>query len=238
MATVQTPGGTFLQMQSALSDAPVPRRSVGQKRARPSSMEIVSTVPSQTVRTITRMPLKRRKTSIYKGLYNFKRTFDVGAGTLVTDGVNPTLSAFNFSMNDMPGYTELTGLFDFYKLKGVRVRVLPYYQSDSNSTGSVNNSRNPPIFYAIDRSDSTAPATVSELLEYQDHKISNVWKGFDVYVKGPKFADATSAARGGWVATSNATLNWFGLKVAIPPTGVANAFYVIMTYYVSCKDPK
>jgi len=141
-------------------------------------------------------------------------------------------------MSDMPGYTELTALFDFYKLTGVLVRVLPYKQTDSNSVGSTNNSFNPPIFYAVDRSDGNAPGTVDEILENQDHKISSVWKGFKCYVKAPKFADATAAARGGWVATTNPNLNWFGLKVAIPAAGSATAFYVTWTYYVQCKDPK
>lgn len=215
-----------------------PVKMTGAKRKRGQEMEIVSTAPSQMVRTITRVPLKRRKGNPYAQLHNFKRTFDVGASTMVTDPLNPTFFAFNFSMNDMPGYTELTALFDFYKLKGVRVRALPYLQDMSNSVSSLNNVRNPPIFYAIDRSDSTAPSTVAEVLEYQDHKISSVWKGFDVYIRSPKFADATSAVRGGWVATSNATLNWFGLKVAIPATGVSTQFYLVFTFYVSCKDPK
>lgn len=210
-------------------------RRAGNKRPRPASMEVVTEKPTQTVRTITRLAPKKRK-SVYAGVYKFKRTYNFG--TVSSDGINFYGNAFNFSMNDMPGYTELTGLFDFYKLTGVKFRFIPYYQDMSNSVGSTNNSRNPPIFYAIDRSDSTSPATVDELLEYNDHKISNVWKGFQCWIPNPKFADATSAMRGGFVATSNPSLNWYGLKVAIPPTGVANSWYVVMTYYVSCKDPK
>lgn len=207
------------------------------KRARPKSMEITETTPvSQSIRTITRrIPGRRRR----KGttIYPFKRTYDLGASFLTTDGVNPTLTAWNFSMNDMPGYTELTSLFDFYKLTGVLVRVMPYKQTDSNSVGSTNNSFNPPIFYAVDTSDNTAPASVSALLEFDDHKIANVWSGFKVFIR-PKFADATSAQRGGWVACDNPSLNWYGLKIAIPAAGAATAFYVTWTYYVKCKDPK
>ena len=65
-----------------------------------------------------------------------------------------------------------------------------------------------------------------------------VYKGFSIYIPNPKFADATSAERGGWVATSNPSLNWYGLKYAIPPTQVICQFYVVVTYYVACKDPK
>lgn len=212
-------------------------KRTGQKRSR-QEMEIVSQVPSQTVRQITRFPMRRRGRRSTRAIHNFKRTFAVGAGTLTTDGINSTYVGWNFSMNDMPGYTELTSLYDFYKLNGVLVRVIPYQQTQSVSIGSVNNATNTPIFYAIDRSDSTAPGTVGEVLEYQDHKIATSYRGFNLYVKAPKFADATSAVRGGWVSTSNATLNWNGLKIAIPPTGNANSFYVTWTFYVSCKDPK
>lgn len=211
--------------------------STGRKRNRPRSMEIseISQTP-RTIRTITRVPL-RRKTPRSEKIYPFKRTYDLGALFLTTDGINPTYSAWNFSMNDMPGYTELTSLFDFYKLTGVLVRVMPYKQTDSNSVSSTNNSFNPPIFYAVDHSDSTAPTTVGEILEYDDHKIANVFTGFKIFIR-PKFADATSAQRGGWVATSNPSQNWYGLKIAIPAAGAATAFYVTWTYYVKCKQPK
>jgi len=193
---------------------------------------------TQTVRTIARMPNKRYRRSNYRSVHHFKRTYNAGASTITCDGINPTLLALNFSMNDMPGYGELTSLYDFYRLRGVTVTALPYQQNMSNSISSVNNARNAPIFYAIDRSDTTAPSTVEEVLEYQDHKISNVWAGFKIYVKNPKFADNTSGERGGWVATSNPVLNWYGLKVSIPPTGVATSFYLLYTIYISCKDPK
>ena len=35
------------------------------------------------------------------------------------------------------------------------------------------------------------------------------------------YITATSAERGGFVATSNPSLNWYGLKIAIPPTRVS-----------------
>lgn len=209
------------------------------KRARPASIEMVESTPvSQTIRQITRVPLKRTKRLSSRTIHSFKRTFDYGSSGIVTDGINPSFGAFNFSMNDMPGYTELTNLFDFYKLSGVLFHCIPYKQTDSNSVGTTNNTFQQPIFYTIDRSDGSAPTSIGEVLENNDHKISTVWKGFKIYIPNPKFSDATSAVRGGWVATSNPSLNWFGLKYAIPPTNAATSFYVVITYYVKCKDPK
>lgn len=167
-------------------------------------------------------------------VYTFKRSHNFGTGTTVS--LTPTLVAQNYSLNDLPNYAEFTALFDFYKITGIRIRLLPY-QTESNSTGTVNNAANVPIFHVVDTSDATAPTTVEELCEYQDHKISNLYSGFDVYFK-PKFADATSATRDGWVVTTNPSLNYFGFKYAIPPTTNSMTFYIVVTYYLSFKDPK
>ena len=154
-----------------------------------------------------------------------------------TSNINPFLEAFNFSLQDVPGYTDFSGLFDFYKITGIRFKAIPYLQADSNSVGTTNNSGNPPIFYAVDTNDGNVPVSVNSVLEYQDHKIATVWKGFTIYFK-PKFSDATQAQRGGWVSTNNVTLDWYGLKVAIPPTVTNTKFYVVITFYIACKDPK
>lgn len=142
----------------------------------------------------------------------------------------------NFSLNDMPGFSEITSMYDFYKITGVKYQWIPY-QTESISTGSVNNVANVPIFYCVDTSDSGLPTSVNEVCEYNDHKIARVMRGFSVYFK-PKFTDATSAQRDGWVSTVNSSLNWAGLKIAIPPTTNAMTYYILWTVYIKCKDPK
>lgn len=176
----------------------------------------------------------RRALAAAQKTHRFKRTYNVGTST--TNAVTNTLVAANFSLNDLPGYTEFTALYDYYKITGVKFALIPY-QTQSNSVSSLNNAANVPIFYAVDTSDSTAPTTVEEICEYQDHKIARLYDGFSHYFK-PKFTDATSASRDGWISTSNPTLNWFGIKFAIPPTANAMTYYQVWTIYIQCKDPK
>lgn len=185
-------------------------------------------------RKTSRVPIPRQ--IMYRGpkKYDFKRTWNAGTGATVA--LTPLLYAANFSLNDIPGYLEFTNLFDYYRINGIRFRLFPY-QTQSNSTGTVNNAGNVPIFYAVDTTDATPPTTVEEILEYQDHKIVSLYDGIDCYIK-PKFSDATSAQRGGWVACTNPSLNWFGFKLAIPPTTNAMTYYLVWTFYVSFKDPK
>ena len=167
-------------------------------------------------------------------VYSFKRTYNLGTGA--TSALTPTLNGSNYSLNDLPGYLEFTNLFDYYKITGIRVRLIPY-QTQSNSTGTVNNASNVPIFYVVDTSDNTPPASVEELCEYENCKITNLYSGFDIFFR-PKFADATSASRDGWVACSNPSLNYYGFKYAIPPTVNNMTFYTVVSFYVSFKDPK
>ena len=180
-----------------------------------------------------RVPARKGRNP-YSAVHFFKRTYNYGID-LATETINPTLEAYNFSLNDIPGYTDFTGLFDYYKITGIRIKAIPYLQTDSNSVGTTNNSGNPPIFYVVDTNDGSSPVSVNAICEYNDHKISTVWKGFDVYFK-PKFSDATQAERGGWVSTNNVTLDWYGLKVAIPPTVSITKFYIVITFYIRCKD--
>lgn len=205
-----------------------------QKRKRSYSMEMSSTQDSQLVRNAKRRKLIPRPA---RNMMKIKRVFDAGL-LISTDGINPFLEAINFSINDMPGYTELSALFEFYKITGVKVRAHPYYQDASISNATINNVRQAPIYYVIDRNDAIAPTAVSQLLEYDDVKQATVFTGFTCWIPNPKFADATSAQRGGWVSTVNVSLNWFGLKIAIPPTGATCQMYVTVTFYVDLKGVK
>ena len=143
-------------------------------------MEITEMPPPSKTRIITKKPVFSKKNNPYKAIHRFKRTYNFG--TISTAAATPTLTGWNFSMNDMPGYTELTALFDYYKLTGVLFKMIPYQQTMSNSTGSVNNSFNAPIFYAVDYSDDTAPGSAEAILEYNDHKISTTYQGFPVTI--------------------------------------------------------
>nr|WNK16477.1 MAG: putative capsid protein [Amphisbainavirus JDuan-2023a] len=166
---------------------------------------------------------------------SFRRTYDFTTG--ITSVLSPTLVAFNFSLNDMPGYTEIQALFELYKVNGVLFRWMPY-QTESNSTGTVNNVGNLPVVFCVDNTNSTAPATVNELLEHNDHVVHNTLTNFTKWIPNPKFADSSSAARDGWISTSNASLNYFGIKMAIPPTVSAMTYYITWTIYITCKEAK
>lgn len=183
------------------------------------------------------MAVKRKNPYVYntKVTTKFKRTV-WAANSFTTDTVNPTLNAVNFSMNDVPGYTELTAAFTWYRVTGIAFHINPE-QTESNSTGAVNNNGNVPYFVAVNRQDSSAPASVNAVLERNDHEIVQPFDHYRKYFK-PAFQDATSAMRDGWVSTANPSLNWYGMWVAMPPTVAATDYWYYWTVYLECKDPK
>ena len=75
--------------------------------------------PSKT-RIITKKPVFSKKNNPYKAIHKFKRTYNFGV--VSSAAATPVLTGVNFSMNDMPGYTELTALFDYYKLTGCYIK--------------------------------------------------------------------------------------------------------------------
>ena len=174
-------------LKPALMFSPPPLKKLtlaSKRKARPQAMEITEMPPPSKTRIITKKPVYSKKNNPYKAIHKFKRTYNYG--TISTAAATPTLTGFNFSMNDMPGYTELTALFDYYKLTGVLYKMIPYQQTTSNSVSAINNSFNAPIFYAVDYSDDTAPGSAEAILEYNDHKISTTFQGFSIYIPNPK----------------------------------------------------
>ena len=156
---------------------------------------------SQVTRQVLRArPMRKRRTNRYNSVNYFKRT--VQLNDIVLDNTNPYFSALNFSLADVPAVAEFQNLYDWYKITGVRIRAIPLVQVDSNSTSSVNNANNHPIFYTVDTSDSTVPTAITDIMQYNDCKIAYMFKGFTIYFK-PKYTDTASAMAGGWVNTTS-----------------------------------
>lgn len=168
----------------------------------------------------------------YTGIFN----------AITIENINPTLYGFNFSLNDLPNYTEFTALYDQYKINAVRFTMLPQ-QTQSISIGSVNNPiANARVFSAIDYNDGSAPASVDELREYKTCKSTSILRPHKRYIYKPKYVDTTGTTRSGWVATSSPGLNYFGLKVACEPmlsSGTTNmSMRIECKYYLSFKNVK
>jgi hypothetical protein len=144
-------------------------------------------------------------------------TFDV-----TNDGVNPTLAAINFSLNDIPGYTEMTSMFQTYCIEQVDIWWRPEYTQLVDSA-ALSNAVNVEFNSAIDQVDSAAPTSVPDVLQYQNAAHTSITKTHFRKIRPAYLIDSQvpSCAR---ISTSAPSVNWFGIKIGINPCGVAMTF--------------
>jgi hypothetical protein len=144
----------------------------------------------------------------------------------VTAGAD-TFASYNFQLNDMLNVSELTSLYDQYKILLVEVHFRPgVTQSTSNSTGQ--------LAVAIDYDDNVVPTASSQVLQYGDLVHADFRKTVSVRLKPrPAISGTTGAAfvapRNIWLDCGYPTVPHFGLKIFARST-VDNSYTVAARY--------
>jgi len=154
------------------------------------------------------------------GYYNF-----------TNDGINPSLEAINFSLNDVPGYTEMTAMFQTYCIELVEIWIRPEYTVLSDAS-TLSNSVNVEMLSVIDLVDGTAPASVAALCEYQSLAHTSIVTTHYRKFK-PAYLVDNIAPTCALISTASPATNWFGLKVAVPPCGVAMTFRTVVKFKIA-----
>ena len=139
-----------------------------------------------------------------------------------TDGINPTLVGLNFKLNQIPGYTEFTAMFQTYCIEKVDLWLRPEY-TELTDAAIASNSVNVELFSAIDTTDSTAPASVNALLEFQSLAHTGITQNHYRSVRPSYLMDGAIPVCSR-ISTASPSVSWYGLKIAIPPTGTAMVF--------------
>jgi len=215
-----------------------------------------------------RRPMGRKKT----WRRNFKRrTYRLSRRTLqpvhyftrfhskgVFQGLSGSTSSFKvltFKITDVPNWTEFQNMFDFFKIKAIKVMFIPAsnvtsYQSTTDFNQSSHANR---LFSVVDNNDSTTPSSVNDLRQYKSCRCSpgnRIHKRF-FYPKPLIATDEDAQAGGGygmaqsgspWIAMdAGNSAQYFGLKVGLdhPLLTTDTEFYVIeAVYYMAFKAPK
>lgn len=100
----------------------------------------------------------------------FKRTVYIsGWNTAVATG--DVYGALQFQLNYITNYTEFTALYDQYKITGVKVTLIPRGNSSDIGTGGTTG-QSVGVFSVIDRDDATAPTALTELVQYQNMRMT------------------------------------------------------------------
>jgi len=159
----------------------------------------------------------------------------------VATGPLSSFAATDFSLSDVPGNAELISMYDQYKICGVKITFIPQ-QTESNSLNYATGIRVARFYTAIDYTDAVPPATLSDIREYESCKVTSLLKEHTRYIPHPKYLLSNTQTSDEWTATSNSTINWFGLKFATDPTGTTGVnqfeFLIECTYYLCFKNIK
>jgi len=150
-----------------------------------------------------------------------------GAYDITNNGVADSLVSINFSLNDLPGYTEFTALFNTYCIEKIEISFRPEYTVLSDAA-AVSNSVNVEFNSAIDLTGAAAPSATTDVMQYQNCQHTSIVKTHIRRFK-PAYLIDNQVPSCVPVSTSAPSANWYGLLVGIPACGIA------MTFRTTCK---
>lgn len=183
-------------------------------------------------------------------VHYFKRQADLGT-IVVPDPISEAVGgSFQFSLGQVPGYTDFVQMYDMYKIKGVKVSFIPVANvtgsSTTNMTGTFYFNR---LFTALDYN-SVQKLTPSQIREYRNckwtpyNRIHKRWVVPKSSLTGQEGQVFPSRAEP-WLSTSSINGGEYnGLLYAMDPLEGSTLapgltlFKVEATFYIACKNPK
>ncbi len=164
----------------------------------------------------------------------FTRTVE-GLYDVVNDGINPSLYRFNFSLSDLPNYTEFTNLFDMYKIEAIEIEFYPEY-TELTDASALSNAVNVQFNSAVDQSGQNAPVAYSDVLQYRSCQSTGITKPHKRYFRPAVLLSSAPASC--YVSTTSPSTDWWGLQVGVPPCGVSMTFRSRARFYLSMAQPR
>lgn len=160
--------------------------------------------------------------------------------------------AFSFQLSDLPNYTQLTQLYDQYRILAVKAEFIPrtppiqYYNGTASQSGSA-----PVLYTAIDLDDTISP-TSGSLLSHESVKCHGAFTPMSCnkYVRWLRPACAVELYQTGgfggygartnqWIDTTSSSVQHYGLKWWVATAATTPAYYydIVFTYYMEFKLP-
>lgn len=197
-----------------------------------------------------------------QGSINFDSTMTYSGGTLVTNaataGIKETPFSIQFTLNDVPNNTEISALYDQYKLCGAKVSIKMINSPESTyvNNGSANSYTNfyPTLWYTRDYDDNDL-LSLTAMRQYKSarHVVLRPNKEISIYTKPRMLRQLFNSNTGAgyeialpkYVDLGNIALPHYGLKAVIdyegqdiPLSSATNQwrFRVNVKYYFMCKN--
>lgn len=225
---------------------PLYKRKRGGASGRPASKKYKS---GAMVPRVPRLLGKSAEEKWSQMEYKFKRTFTHPIGDVISATTGFYTLDLTVKMDDLPGVSDFTALFDQYKITGAKWTIMPL-KNVSGDTLTAGPSLNSQLDIAqmvtvIDKDDDTALGSLSAAQQYSSFKIEYLDGMKELFfVPRPTLtAPGTLLATPNtpqWIDMSGSSLKHFCGKAAImcPNVGGASAAYTFRawcTLYFTCK---
>lgn len=182
----------------------------------------------------------RSKRGLRQPVHYFKQSI-YSMGSVVASSSGDSFVNFTFTVANLPNLTALTSLYDQYCIKGIKVRIIPRFNS-----ADVVSTTQPPALWSIIDYDGTYPTTLDGLTQYQNLKITRGTGEHTRYLK-PKLlnyiyqtsvGNAYTPRANQWVDCANSTVAHYGMCVGVPQIFVGDSckWDTIVTYYLAFKN--
>lgn len=149
-----------------------------------------------------------------------------------------------FSLDQVPGYAEYTAMFDFYKIKAVKIQFVPASDITLGTSVPSYETRNfDRIFTAIDYNDAGVVTSVDTIRQYKNCKWSSRNIIHTRYFKPRIVVDQGSTdieyRAQPWVSSTNYDQDYYSIKWAIENNAsVGTKLYRIEAkFYLAFKSP-
>lgn len=194
---------------------------------------------SQKKRAVSRRASQNKSPNAIKNpelnqVVKFVRTVE-GAFDIITTGLVANVGIFNFSLNDLPNYTEFTALFDLYKIEQIEIEWTPEY-TELTDAAPVSNAVNVYFNSAIDPAGNT-PASVDDVLQYRSLHSTSITKHHKRMFVPAYLADGILPVSS-YISCASPSTNLYGIVYGIPATGVAMTFRSRARFHLSMAQSR
>jgi hypothetical protein len=163
--------------------------------------------------------------------------------TIVSAPASTTYGAFAAILGNFVGYTELTSVFDQYRIMQMRMTFIPVVpMGNANAYGVL-------LYTAFDYDDVSPPIAVTDLEQYDTCLVIQAGTFFE-RICNPRVAYAaygggtfTSYAnqRAGWIDAASSSVQHYGIKYAITANGSGlsvNLYTLKMQIFVQFRSQR
>jgi len=154
-----------------------------------------------------------------------------------------TSVARTFSLGNLPGASDFTSLYDQYQIKAVKITLLPKWTQNNQNTaaGSAPIGR---VASVLDYDDNAFPASMGEMSQYQNFKLTNGVRTHSRYLKPRCLLQGVNAGgttmnlptRTQWIDCNQSAVPWFGVKFGFIGTTIEQQYDAKIDYYLAFKN--